>query len=210
MIIGMVNQKGGVGKTTLSINIADCIARCTESRVLLIDADKQGSAIAWINARSDKAKFTVIGLASDQIHKQIDDIAKDYDHVIIDAPAQLGRFAQSIIRSSDVVIIPVKPSPADVWAADDVINLCEQAHDINKNLKYFFAVNQKIQKTAIGQSIKKSLAAYSAGILDSEIMNRVVFATSFNDGQSVFDIDASSAASKEILAMTNEILEKAQ
>ena len=116
MIFGFFNQKGGVGKSTLSICLAASLAR-TGARVLLIDADPQGSALDWAAARQGPPLFTVVGFPRPSIHKEIGQIGQGYDHIVIDGPPRVTDLARSAIMASDVVVIPVQPSPYDIWAA---------------------------------------------------------------------------------------------
>jgi len=116
MIIGLLNQKGGVGKTTLAVHIADALAR-RKKKVLLVDADPQGSALDWAASRSSDPLFPVAGLPRPSIHKELPALAQGYEHVLIDGPPRVYEVARSAIMASDVVLIPVQPSPYDVWAA---------------------------------------------------------------------------------------------
>ncbi len=146
MIIGVLNQKGGVGKTTLSVNIAAALAK-RGARVLLIDADPQGSSLDWSAAREGEPLFSVVGLPRASIHKEISQVGQGYDHIIIDGPPRVTDLARSAIMASDLVLIPVQPSPYDIWAADEVVKLVQEATVYKESLKYAFVVNRKIVKS---------------------------------------------------------------
>ena len=120
MRIAFVNQKGGVGKTTLAVNVADAIAR-RGKRVLLIDAGPQGSALDWAAAREESHNeeegdvlFSVVGLPTNFIHKELAPLGRDYDCVVIDGPPRVNKVTTAAIMASDLVPIPVQPSPYDV------------------------------------------------------------------------------------------------
>lgn len=208
MIIGVLNQKGGVGKTTLSVNLAAAIAR-SGSHVLLVDADPQGSSLDWQAAREDKENlFPVIGIAKPTIHKDLPNVAEKYDYVIIDGPPRVNDLTRSAIMACDLIIVPVQPSPYDIWAADEIVKLIEEASVFKENLKSVFVINRKIVNTAIGRDVSMALKDYRYPVAKNAICQRVVFAESAASGLSVFEVDANSPASREINALVKEMLGK--
>src|SRR5258708_5918153 len=106
MIIGVLSQKGGVGKSTISINLAATFAR-RGKRVILVDADPQGSSMAWSSARDAEPLFPVVGMAKPTLHKDLPEIARDYDFVVIDGAPRVNDLGRAAILASDIVVIPV-------------------------------------------------------------------------------------------------------
>ncbi|MCA9178401.1 MAG: AAA family ATPase [Planctomycetales bacterium] len=211
MHLAFLNQKGGVGKTTLAVNVADAIAR-RGNRTLLIDADPQGSALEWAAAReanhdATDVPFPVVGLATDFIHKELPSLARGYDCVVIDGPPRVNKVSAAAIMASDLVLIPVQPSPYDVWATDDIIELIEQARTLRPEIDARFVVNRKIAKTALGQAINHALIDYPLPVFGSQICQRIAFADTATKGQSVLEAVPNEPAAAEILNLTNEIME---
>ena len=203
--IGFINQKGGVGKTTLAINVASSLAR-RGNRVLFIDADPQGSALDWSSARQEKAIFQVIGLPRPVIHKDVSALGAEYDFVVIDSPPSVQALGKSVIGASDVVIIPVQPSPYDIWAAKAALELVAQASVFKENIKTAFVINRKISNTAIARDVVEALSAYPVPVFKAQITQRVFFAESAAQGRAVWEMESQSAAAIEIEELTNEIL----
>lgn len=206
MIIALLNQKGGVGKTTLAVHIAEALSRMGK-RVLLVDADPQGSALDWAEARPDSPNFPVIGLPKSNLHKELPILAKDYDAVLIDGPPRVNEIAKAAIAASDIVLIPVQPSPYDVWAAKEICDLILEVSQFKENLKSAFVINRKIANTAIGRDVGDALSGYHVQVLKASICQRVAFAESAAQGLTVMDIEPTGSAAKEIEALVNELLE---
>ena len=207
-VLSVLNQKGGVGKTTLATNVAMCLAE-QGRRVLLIDADHQGSALDWKAARGELQSFPVIGLPRDTIHREIGTLASGYDWVIIDGPPRISTVAKSAIAASDIVVIPVQPSPYDVWAARDIVDLIAEVRVV-KDLIAVFAVNRRIVGTAIGRDVEKALADYPIGVLKTVICQRVSFAESAADGRTVLETEPAGQAAGEVRGLVAEIVEMAE
>lgn len=210
MIISLLNQKGGVGKTTLSINIAASLARAG-NRVLLIDADPQESALDWAMARAKKNLFSVIGLARPTIVHEIEELSKRYNYVVIDGPPRVTDLARACILSSDLVLVPILPSPLDVWGAKEMVGLIEEAitFKLKPDLKAAFVINRKIMQTVIGREIGHALEQYSIPVLKNVVSQRVIFAESVAQGLSVHEVCSSSPvpAVSEIEEVVCELLE---
>ncbi len=205
MIIAFLNQKGGVGKTTLSCNVATAFAQVGES-TLLIDADPQHGALTWQAHREAAPLFPIVGLPTDKIHREMSTHAAHYNHIIIDAPPQVSGITRSIILAADLIIIPVQPSPHDIWSAADIVQLIEQSSSF-KEIRAAFVVNRKIANTALGRDVFAALENYPFLILTAAIGQRVAFAESAALGCSVLETSPSSAAAQEILSLTQEIRE---
>ena len=206
IVISVLNQKGGVGKTTLSVNLAAELARRSGARVLLVDADPQGSALDWAAARTADPLISVVGFPRPSIHKEIEQIGYGYGFVVIDGPPRVTDLARSAIMAADLVLIPVQPSPYDIWAADEVVKLIEEAN-IYKSLKSAFVVNRKIANTALGRDVSEALAAYSVPVLACTIGQRVIFAEAVAQGLAVFEVDPDGPAAQEIETLKNELME---
>lgn len=208
MILALLNQKGGVGKTTLAVHIATALALKGRS-VLLVDADPQGSALDWAATRQADPVFSVVGLPKNNLHKEIPAHAAKYEHVIIDGPPRVNELARAAILASDMVLIPVQPSPYDVWAAKDIVDLLREAAVFKENQICRFVINRKIVNTAIGRDVVDALSSYSIPVLSASIAQRVAFAESAGQGGTVLETDPTGQAADEINELVDEILSTA-
>lgn len=208
MILGFLNQKGGVGKTTLATHVAGELAR-TGARVLLIDADPQASALDWSERRVGEGLprlFDVVGLAKETLHDQVPSLAGGYDHVVIDGPPRVTALARSAMLASDLVLIPVQPSPYDVWASQQVVTLVTEARVFRPELRAAFIVNRRIVNTVIGRDVQDALAGLGLPALSVPVSQRVAFAESVAIGRLVRESHPGSAAANEIAAVASEIM----
>jgi chromosome partitioning protein len=208
-VVAILNQKGGVGKTTLAVHIATALGR-KNRKVLLLDSDPQGSSLDWAAARHGEPLFPVVGLPKSSIHKELPNLAKDYDLVIIDGPPRVYDVARSAIMASDLVLVPVQPSPYDVWAAKEIIDLLNEAGVYKPTLKKAFVINRKIVNTAIGRDVAEALSEYPIPVLKTAVGQRVAFAESATQGLTVYELDPDMLASQEMTLLADEVEEMLQ
>lgn len=207
MIIGVLNQKGGVGKTTIAVNLASALA-LHGSRVLLVDADPQASAQTWSSARQIEPLFTVVGMAKPTLHKDLPDLASRYDFVLIDGAPRVNDLGRAAILASDLVLVPVQPSPYDVWATAETVSLIKEARQYKEALQAVFLINRRIPNTAVGRDVRDALAEFEFPILQTTIGQRVIFAESANLGLSVFEADRESTAASEMRQLCDELADQ--
>lgn len=202
-VLAILNQKGGVGKTTLAIHIATALAH-RKLKVLLIDADPQNSALDWAAAREGQPLFPVVGLPKSSIHKELPTLTEKFDVVVIDGPPRVHDVARSAIMASDLVLVPVQPSPYDVWASKEIMDLLNEAMVYKPSLKKAFVINRKIVNTAIGRDVTDVLSEYPVPVLKTAISQRVAFAESATRGLTVFELDPDMLAAQEMSQLADE------
>lgn len=205
-VITVINQKGGVGKTTLSIHAAAAFAR-RGARTLLIDADPQASAMDWSSMNPNSPSMTVISVPKPQVHRDIKTLGAGYDYVFVDGPPRSTDLARSAVAAADLVLIPIQPSPLDVWATKDIVRIVEEAQTFRATLQARFVLNRRIANTAIGRDVYDTLASQTFPTFATVVTQRVGFAEALVSGETVYDTEPRGPAVAEIEALCNEIEE---
>ena len=206
MIVAVINQKGGAGKTTIALNLAAALAE-GGGRVLMIDADPQQTAQDWAAVRDAPPPFEVIGLAKPILHRDLPRLSADYDHVVIDGAPRNYEVARSAILSADLVLIPVQPSGADFWASRETVKLVQEAQTFKETQKAVFVVSRKVGRSALGRDIADALAEFKLPILEAGTAQRVAYADALTAGSTVIESQPRGPAAVEIRALLAEIKE---
>jgi chromosome partitioning protein len=206
IVIGVLSQKGGVGKTTIAINLAAALSKAG-NRVLLVDADPQGSSLAWSDVRELDPLFPVIGMAKSSLHRDLPEIARDYDMTILDGAPRVNELGRSAILASDLILIPVQPSAIDVWATAETVELIREAQVYRPNIRAVFVINRKIVNTAIGRDVGKALAQFEdIPALSTALSQRVIYAESAGQGLAVMEVEPRGEAAREMTALVHELM----
>lgn len=204
-VISFLNQKGGVGKSTLSINVAACLAILGQ-KVLLIDADKQSTASTWVSLRQE-TKFQVVSMARENMARDALRIAADFDFTIIDGPPQAETISRSCIVASDLVVVPIEPGGASRWSSDLTVRQLKEAQELKPTLKCGFVVSRKIGSTVLGRDTRVMAADAGIPIFDTEIEQRIAYAEALTMGKTIFEWSGGGSAVIDIQNLTHELLE---
>jgi chromosome partitioning protein len=205
-VIAVLNQKGGSGKTTIATHLARAL-QLAGADVLLVDSDPQGSARDWAAVREDQP-LTVVGIDRPTIERDLKQVARK-DFVVIDGAPQAADLAVSAIKAADFVLIPVQPSPYDIWATADLVDLVKQRIEVTDGrLQAAFVVSRAIKGTRIGAEVTEALTGYGLPILASRITQRVSYPGTAASGTTVMDAEPSSDAAAEVHALATEIAQK--
>ncbi len=207
MIISFINQKGGTGKTTLSINVASTLARLGNA-VLLIDADSQASSSTWASLR-EETPFQVVSMARPNFAKDARKMALNYDFTIIDGPPHAYEISRSCIAAADLVLIPIEPSGLSTWASDMTVSQVREASEF-KDIQAAFVVSRVISRTVIGREVHRMTKGSGPSVLTPGIHQRVAFAECLTLGKSIHEYEPDGLAADEIQQLTNEILNIAE
>lgn len=203
-VIAVLNPKGGCGKTTLATNLARAL-HDRGAKTLLVDSDPQGSAADWHAAREDNP-LPFLAYGKPENFKALPGIAQPYAYVLIDGAAKLEGMIAAALKVADSVLIPVQPSPYDIWAVADLVDLIKARQEVTEGKpKAAFLISRAIKRTVLSREVHAALAEYPFPVFRSGTMQRQSYPRTAADGKSVFE-DGSPEAAQEIRAITDELV----
>ncbi len=208
-IITVAQQKGGAGKTTLAAHLAVAFTAAGKS-VAVVDIDPQQSLSLWYRLREAQSGDAGAGLLVNQItgwrvKNEVERLARDHDVVLIDSPPHAETEARIAIRAADLVVVPVQPSPMDVWATGPTLELAR-----DEGTAALIVLNRVPPRANLTEEMVAAIKQYGAGLARARIGNRVVFASALSEGRAVGEVQPRGKAAAEIKALAKEILKKAK
>lgn len=204
-VLTIAQQKGGAGKTTLAAHLAVAFATAGR-RVAMIDIDPQASLAQWFQARSANRStvpvppLSLSAVAGWKLATEIDRLKRAHDLILIDSPPHAETDAKVAVRSAHLVLVPLQPSPMDLWATGPTIALA-RAHDI----PILIVLNRVAARSRVVDITRRRLGEQDLPVARTAIANRITFASSMLEGRSVLEQAPRSMGAAEIRTLVEEI-----
>jgi chromosome partitioning protein len=207
-VIAVINQKGGAGKTTLSMNLAAGLARRGDT--VVIDLDPQASSRQWASMGSAPFPATVKQINGNWDARTLHQNYRAYSHMVLDCPPSLESHASlQALRACDVALIPVLPSPIDLWASMRLPQELEEARKANPKIKAYLVLNQLEPNSALSSAMQDALMEFGVPVLTANIRRRAAYRSAALEGASVYQMGGrGTAAVEEIEAIIQEVIGK--
>lgn len=206
LVITVAQQKGGAGKTMLAANLA--AAWAPTRRVVLLDIDPQRSLKRWHALRTANAKAKPIAfsdISGWRLANELDRLQREADIVLIDTPPHIDTDATRAIRAASLVLIPIQPSPPDLWAAEGTLQLAAA-----ERRRVALLLNRAAAKSKLRTAIETEIAGRRLTLLAPALGNRTAYALAFAQGMGVAETAPTTAAGQEFAALADAVLETAR
>lgn len=211
MKIGITNLKGGVGKTTLSINLAVCFAHMGY-KVCIVDTDTNQNCLQWYGAREENLpQVLVVGATEPKaLNKAVDNLHKQHDIIIMDGTPNLSEMNTRVIMASDLLVIPTRPGAHDFRAMNEFFIRFNQVKELKENLNAYFLINEYDDRVNLHKTVRESLREhFDIPILQTVLKSRTAYGEASMMGTGVFE-HSDNKAKAEMVSLTKEILQLAE
>jgi len=203
IVITVAQQKGGAGKTTLVANLA--AAWAATRRVAALDMDPQRSLARWAALRgergSPKGALDVAECTGWRLPGELDRLRRGHDVILVDSPPQVDTDARRAVRAATLVLIPVQPSPPDIWAAEGTLRIAAE-----EKRPAVLVLNRVHTGPRLRETADRELRARGLTPLAASLGNRAAFSHAFAEGLGVTEAAPRSVAAAELNALANAIL----
>ncbi len=206
-IIAVVNQKGGAGKTTLTMLLAGSLAD-RGKRVLVADADEQNTALHWSGMGAGfPAQVEDVSGEENKLHKALRKRAGEFDYIVIDSPpAASAPVTASALRGAHLALVPVIPSPLDLWASVRIREAIVLARNKNPELEARLVVNQMQPNTVLAREVLAMLPEFGIPMLAASLKSRTAYRQCAALGGSILALGSRAAlAVMEVDALRREV-----
>lgn len=206
MIVACLGMKGGSGKTTLATNIAAGLARRPHEKVLLLDTDEQASSSRWNLERAEKRpRIETMRLPDARLLKEkFSELECKFTHIIVDGSPRMDHLSTVTLGIADIVLIPIQPSPMDIWATEQLADRVHKVREINPHFQVSFVLNRFNPNTIISKSALSALETLEIPIIKPYLKQRVAYAVAMAMGLSVIEYSDRKAA-QEISELLSSI-----
>jgi chromosome partitioning protein len=204
-VLAIVNQKGGTGKTTLAMHLAAGLARRGET--VVVDLDPQGSALQWAGQGGVPFPAPVKQMQGRWDAQTLQRTYKGYRYLVLDCPPALdSHAARQALRVCHIALIPVLPSPVDLWASLRLPQEITAARDENPLLKAYLVLNQLEPKSALSGAMRDALAEFDLPALNATMRRRAIYRNAALEGLTAYQMGGrATAAIEEVEAIIEEI-----